>query len=202
MGAGCNHDTEIPDDRPEIRRVLLIVIAINAAMFVVEVVASLQSGSLALLSDSLDFAGDAGFVAHNAPFDRGFINMELARLKRPAIADDRFRDTVALARKKFPGSPASLDALCKRFGIDNSSRTYHGALLDAQLLANVYLELIGGREPALMLGLDDAGASAGGERKRQPQRPAPLAPRLTAEEEEAHRAFIAEMGEKALWRRL
>src|SRR5690606_34823677 len=97
----------------------------------------------------LEFIGeDSVLVAHNAGFDRGFLNMELARCNRAPIADDRWVDTAALARRKFPGAPASLDALCKRFDISLESRTFHGALLDSQLLAAVYLELMGGRARA------------------------------------------------------
>ena len=149
-----------------------------------------------------EFLRDDPLVIHNAAFDMRFMNAEFRRFGRPVLPSSQAIDTLTMARAKFPGSAVSLDALCKRFNIDNSSRTYLGALLDAQLLADVYLELIGGREPALMLGLEDSAARTGGERKRQPQRPEPLAPRLTAEEDAAHRAFVAEMGEKALWRGL
>ena len=131
----------------------------------------------------MDFVGDAGLVAHNAPFDRGFINMELARLKRTVIADDRFRDTVAIARKKFPGSPASLDALCKRFNISLDSREKHGALTDAVLLADVYLELNGGF-PA------------------RSARPVPLAARSSEAERIAHAEFVLAMGDgDTVWKR-
>jgi len=99
----------------------------------------------------LDFVGDDTLVAHNASFDMGFINAELGRLKRPAIPLSQAIDTVAMARRKFPGAPASLDALCRRFAVDASARTHHGALLDAGLLAEVYLALIGGRQPGLSL---------------------------------------------------
>lgn len=97
----------------------------------------------------LDFIGDAPLVIHNAPFDMGFLNMELTRHGFKNLPMSRAIDTLPMARRKFPGAPASLDALCKRFGVDNSSRDYHGALLDAELLAEVYLELCGGRQPAL-----------------------------------------------------
>ncbi|RMF09710.1 MAG: DNA polymerase III subunit epsilon, partial [Alphaproteobacteria bacterium] len=100
-------------------------------------------------ADFLDFIGDATLVAHNAEFDMKFINAELTRLGFPPIGNDRVIDTLAIARRNFPGSPATLDALCKRFGIDNSARTKHGALLDAELLADVYLELRGGRQVGL-----------------------------------------------------
>ncbi|MBL8838599.1 MAG: DNA polymerase III subunit epsilon, partial [Alphaproteobacteria bacterium] len=104
-----------------------------------------------IVDEFLEFVGDAALVIHNADFDMGFLNAELARTKRPAIDRARATDTVTLARRKFPGQPASLDALCQRFAIDNTRRTLHGALLDAELLAEVYLELIGGRQATMML---------------------------------------------------
>jgi len=104
-----------------------------------------------VVEDLLAFLGDAKLVIHNAEFDLRFLNAELDRLGFPAIPTSRGVDTVAIARRKFPGAPASLDALCRRFAIDNSARTKHGALLDAELLAEVYLELIGGRQPGLSL---------------------------------------------------
>tara|TARA_B100001123_G_scaffold262990_1_gene292867 strand:+ start:5396 stop:6055 length:660 start_codon:yes stop_codon:yes gene_type:complete len=99
----------------------------------------------------LDFLGDSTIIAHNAEFDIGFINSELENISYPTLTAIEVIDTVRLARQKFPGMPASLDALCRRFGIDTSSREKHGALLDAELLADVYLELLGGRQPALEL---------------------------------------------------
>ncbi|HKY94626.1 MAG TPA: DNA polymerase III subunit epsilon [Kiloniellales bacterium] len=99
----------------------------------------------------LEFIGDARLVIHNANFDLRFINAELARIRRPPLDLDRALDTVQMARSKFPGAQASLDALCRRFSIDNSARTLHGALLDCELLAEVYLELIGGRQPSLVI---------------------------------------------------
>lgn len=150
----------------------------------------------------LDFVGDAGLVAHNAPFDRGFINMELTRLKRPVIADDRFRDTVAIARKKFPGSPASLDALCKRFNISLDSREKHGALTDAVLLADVYLELNGGRERALDLAGDAATAGLGTMFPPRRARPAPLTGLSSEAERAAHADFVATLGGgDSVWKR-
>ncbi|MEL7259379.1 MAG: DNA polymerase III subunit epsilon, partial [Pseudomonadota bacterium] len=101
--------------------------------------------------DFLDFVGDAKLVIHNAAFDMKFLNAELGWLQLPQLPWDQAIDTLAIARKKFPGSPASLDALCRRFGIDNSDRTLHGALLDSEILAEVYLELIGGRQPDFAL---------------------------------------------------
>ncbi len=148
----------------------------------------------------LDFIGDAPLIIHNAAFDMRFLNAELKWLGLPQIPESRAVDTLAIARKKFPGAPASLDALCRRFGIDNSARTLHGALLDSEILAEVYLELIGGRQPDFGLvqtgGRSDAGDA--GDWRPQP-RPEPLAPRITEAEAAAHGAFIARLGEKALW---
>ena len=147
-----------------------------------------------------DFVGDARLVIHNARFDMGFLNAERARLGRPAWGMDRALDTVAMARRKYPGAPASLDALCRRFGIDNSAREKHGALLDAELLAEVYLELVGGRQPGFGLTPGVAGEAAAGP-YAPPPRPRPLPARLSADEAARHAAFVAELGENALWRR-
>jgi len=152
----------------------------------------------------LDFIGDDPLVIHNAQFDMGFINAELRRLKRPALPMSQSVDTVSMARRRFPGAPASLDALCRRFDIDNSSRTKHGALLDAELLAEVYLELRGGRQPGLSLAAAEAGASSANDEAEpavlQPgtelRPPRPHAP--TAEEIAAHDAFVATLKEP-LW---
>jgi len=103
----------------------------------------------AVAEEFLEFVADSPVIAHNARFDMGFVNAELTRIKRNVLTPPRVIDTADMARRKFPGSPASLDALCKRFNIDNSSRTKHGALLDAELLAEVYIELIGGRQTSL-----------------------------------------------------
>lgn len=113
-----------------------------------------------LVGGFMEFIGDDPLIIHNAAFDMGFINHELGRLGFQPLAQSRVIDTLLIARTKFPGSPASLDALCKRFEIDNSSRTLHGALLDAQLLAHVYVELTGGRQRALDLGAKKAAAAA------------------------------------------
>jgi len=148
----------------------------------------------------MDFIGDARIVAHNASFDRGFLNMELERCGRPAYPEERWIDTLAIAKKRFPGAPASLDALCRRFDISLDSRTLHGALLDAQLLADVYLELRGGRARAFEFS-PKSGANSAGERGQAKQRPAPIEPLITDEEARLHKAFIASMGDKALWQR-
>lgn len=145
----------------------------------------------------LDFVGEAPLVIHNASFDMGFLNAELARLKRPSIPMERAIDTVMMARKKFPGAGASLDALCKRFQIDISHRDLHGALKDAQLLAEVYLELIGGRQPDLALARQEAAAAiAATTRVARP----PRAHAASADEEAAHAAFIAKL-QDPIWSR-
>jgi DNA polymerase III subunit epsilon len=154
----------------------------------------------------LEFIGtDSQLVIHNAAFDMKFLNAELNWAGLPTLGPERALDTVALARRKFPGSPASLDALCRRFGIDNSAREKHGALLDSELLAEVYLELIGGRQPDFGLSTQDQkagdGVGAEGAAWTAPRRPAPLPPRITDEEAAAHRSFVEELGEKSLWKR-
>ena len=138
----------------------------------------------------LEFIGGAKLVMHNAPFDLGFLNAELERIGKPPIPAERTVDTLAIARRKYPGAPASLDALCKRFGIDRSAREKHGALLDSELLTDVYLELTGGRQPALSL--QQAPPPAGVAPASAPARartPRPHAP--TEEEASAHAAFVA-----------
>ncbi|SIO20044.1 DNA polymerase III subunit epsilon [Vannielia litorea] len=156
----------------------------------------------AVAQDFLDFIGDAKLVIHNAAFDMKFLNYELKQVGKPLIADARAIDTVAMARKKFPGSPASLDALCRRFGI-TAERELHGALLDSQILADVYLELIGGRQPGLVLSetanRTETGATDSNWRPKP--RPEALAARITEKEEAAHRAFVEKLGDAALWRR-
>lgn len=148
----------------------------------------------------LEFAGDAPLVIHNASFDMKFLNAELGWVGREKLPLGRAIDTLLIARRKYPGAPASLDALCRRFGVDSSERTLHGALLDAQLLAEVYLELVGGREPGLtLIEDDDAPSLQGGESARRAPRPRTLAPRISDSEREAHAAFVAKLGETALW---
>jgi DNA polymerase-3 subunit epsilon len=139
-------------------------------------------------------------VAHNASFDRGFLNMELERCGRPPIGESRWVDTVTIARKRFPGAPASLDALCKRFDISLDSRTFHGALLDSQLLAAVYLELLGGRARAFAFE-GDYGLEGGAKRPPARQRPRPLAPLITPEEAAAHAELVGKLGPDALWKK-
>jgi DNA polymerase-3 subunit epsilon len=149
----------------------------------------------------LDFIGDAKLVIHNASFDMKFLNAELRWMNLPQIPMDRAIDTLAMARQRFPGSPATLDALCRRFGIDNSARTLHGALLDSEILAEVYLELIGGRQPDFALSAGNSGSKQGQETsdwKPQP-RPTPLPARLTEKEAAAHAEFIGKLGDGALW---
>lgn len=150
-----------------------------------------------LVDEIVDFLGDATLIIHNARFDMGFINAELRACGRPELAMEQAIDTVQLARRKYPGAQVSLDALCRRFEIDNAHRTLHGALLDADLLASVYLELIGGRQPGLGLAGETArsGAQASladrGYREPRPHRP-------TAEEAAAHQAFLEKLSEP-LW---
>jgi len=151
--------------------------------------------------DFLDFVGESQLVAHNADFDRGFINAELERASYDPIPKNRFTDTLRIARAKFPGSPASLDALCKRFDISLTGRNTHGAIIDSELLASVYLELNGGR--ARRLGLDNFGKvePASSLTSVAIRRPKPLAPLSTKEERESHQAYIAKLGENMLWNR-
>ncbi len=161
----------------------------------------------AVARDFMAFIGEDPLVIHNASFDVGFLNAELERLKLEPIAMHRVVDTLALARRRHPAGPNTLDALCKRYGIDNTKRVKHGALVDSELLAAVYVELLGERQAALSLveggglsgspGRGDTGAGA-----PAVQRPRPLPPRLTATDEAAHRAFVETLGPKALWIRI
>lgn len=148
----------------------------------------------------LEFIGDAPLVIHNASFDISFINAELDRIKRAAIPRERLVDTLLLARRKHPGVSNRLDDLCSRYAIDNSRRTKHGALLDAELLAEVYVDLVGARQSQLLLASEseEIRVSAIGDAPRR-QRLVPLAPRISDAEREAHRAFIATLGDKAIW---
>src|ERR1700681_1085094 len=153
-----------------------------------------------VVEDFLEFIADAPLVIHNASFDISFINAELDRIKRPPIARERLVDTLLLARRKHPGVSHRLDHLCRRYAIDNSRRSKHGALLDAELLAEVYIDLIGARQSQLILAAEISDTRAGGygEMPRRP-RAEPLAPRVTEADRTAHRAFVATLGDKPIW---
>ncbi len=152
------------------------------------------------VDEFLEFIGDAPLVIHNASFDISFINSELDRIKRPMITRERLVDTLLLARRKHPGVSNRLDDLCSRYAIDNSHRTKHGALLDAELLAEVYVDLIGARQSQLLLAADTRDILVPGvvEAPRR-QREIPLAPRLTEADCAAHRAFVLTLGDKPIW---
>ncbi|WP_274423468.1 DNA polymerase III subunit epsilon [Chelativorans sp. YIM 93263] len=158
-----------------------------------------------IADEFLEFIDGAKLVAHNANFDIGFINAEFARLGLPMVDPALVVDTLAIARRKHPMGPNSLDALCRRYGIDNSRRTKHGALLDAELLAEVYIELAGGKQATF--GLETAADKPAEERQNTtapvvlPARPRPLPPRLTPAEQDNHAAMVAAIGDNALWLR-
>jgi DNA polymerase-3 subunit epsilon len=156
----------------------------------------------AAIADALaDFLRDGRLVIHNAAFDVGFLNAEFARTGHPSIPLNQVVDTLALARRKHPGASNSLDALCARYGIDNSRRTRHGALLDAEILAEVYIELIGGKQADLGLSLHPRAAAARTSAAASPaMRPRTAPARLTDAERQAHGAFIRTLGPDALWR--
>ncbi len=150
----------------------------------------------------LEFIADAPLVIHNASFDMKFLNHELKAAGFSPLPNGRAIDTLMIARNKFPGSPASLDALCRRFGVDNSSREKHGALLDSEILAEVYLELIGGRQPdfALNTVARQADLSDPNDKTWRPTpRPNPLPNRVTDAESDAHQALVQKLGSSALW---
>lgn len=160
-----------------------------------------------IIEDWFAFISDAKLIAHNANFDVGFFNAEFARLGFPPIDTARVIDSLALARRRHPMGPNSLDALCQRYGIDNSHRTKHGALLDSELLAEVYIELCGGKQAALGLHVEpqESGTGAIGDGPVRTTitvaaRPEPLPPRLTAQEAAAHEAMLDLLGERPLWR--
>jgi DNA polymerase-3 subunit epsilon len=155
-----------------------------------------------IYTDFLDFIEDSKLVIHNAEFDMKFINHHLKEMGAPAIPNTRVVDSLIMARQKFPGSPASLDALCKRYDIDNSNRELHGALLDSELLAEVYLELLGGRQTGLGF-QDDAGDSSNGEivsfnKNKKPKRE-PRQFAIPEGELSAHAAMVSQLGDKSLW---
>ncbi len=157
-----------------------------------------------IAKDFHEFIKDTVLIAHNASFDVKFLNWELDKAGFPKIDNDLVIDTLAMARQRFPAGPNNLDVLCSRFGIDNSKRTLHGALLDSEILADVYLELIGGRQTSFMLSSDQQSDSGGmegstGERKPARQRPVALSSRLTEAEIEAHRAFLGEIKGESIW---
>ena len=154
-----------------------------------------------IADDFLAFVGDAMLVIHNAAFDAAFLNSELERVGKSLIARERLVDTLLLARRRHPGGSNRLDDLCARYGIDNARRTKHGALLDAEILAEVYIELIGARQAAL--GLEMIATEKAGDRERitiVQVRPVPLVPCISAEDVAAHRAFVATLGPNAIWR--
>ena len=154
-----------------------------------------------IVDDFLDFIGDSNLVAHNADFDINFLNSELERVKKDKIKDDRVIDTLKIARKKYPGARNSLDALCKRFFVDNSNRSLHGALLDSELLAEVYLELVGGKEPDLQLSTNTIKKLNNGqdELSNAPTRKNKLKSRITDIDEKNHKEFLASLPKKPLW---
>lgn len=150
--------------------------------------------------DFLDFVADSVLVIHNAPFDMGFLQAELEWSKKRRLENDVI-DTVMLARKKHPGARVNLDALCRHYGIDNTRRTLHGALLDSEILAEVYLELLGGRQVGLSLAAQVETQNEGATIKKEAarQRPTPLSSRLTQDQIQRHKEFVLQMNEAALW---
>lgn len=148
----------------------------------------------------LDFIGDDPLIAHNAEFDMRFLNMELERCNRPKLAMERVIDTLTIARKKFPGQSNSLDALCNRLGVDRSARVKHGALIDSEILGDVYLELMGGRQRAMSLAVEQKIETRAAATGLIAARPAPLPARISAEETAAHEAFLSKFKTAPLWR--
>tara|TARA_B100000459_G_C8540141_1_gene184598 strand:+ start:18 stop:710 length:693 start_codon:yes stop_codon:yes gene_type:complete len=154
------------------------------------------------IADSfLEFIGDSNLIAHNADFDINFLNSELVRAKKDKINNDRVVDTLKIARSKFPGARNSLDALCKRFFVDNSNRSLHGALLDSELLAEVYLELVGGKEPDLELSTNTIKKDNNSQNRTSnvPVRKNKLKTRITNIDEKNHRDFLASLPKESLW---
>ncbi|RST88133.1 DNA polymerase III subunit epsilon [Aquibium carbonis] len=158
-----------------------------------------------IAEEFLAFTEGAKLIAHNAGFDMGFVNQELARIGMDPIPQDRVIDTLAIAKRKHPMGPNSLDALCRRYGVDNSRRTKHGALLDSELLAEVYIELVGGKQAALGLEIVETVVETSTDLVVTvilSQRPRPLAPRLAEAERAAHAAMIERIGDGAIWKKL
>ncbi|MEO1702927.1 MAG: DNA polymerase III subunit epsilon [Pseudomonadota bacterium] len=161
-----------------------------------------------IIDEWFTFVGDAKLIAHNANFDVGFFNAEFERVGFPKIDPDRVIDSLALARRRHPMGPNSLDALCKRYGVDNSRRDKHGALLDSELLADVYIELVGGKQATLTLSAatssqnQDASNSAAAADVRLPERSVPLEPRLNEKEKAAHAEMVERLGDSAIWKKL
>lgn len=154
-----------------------------------------------IADEFLDFIGDAKLIIHNASFDMKFLNAELAWAQKRTLPMDQAIDTLAIARRRFPGSPSSLDALCRRFNIDNSARTLHGALLDSEILAEVYLELIGGRQPDFALANNPSSSEKSQSVWQSYRRPKPLGTRLSDEEQARHEDFVTSfLGEQSLWK--
>lgn len=155
-----------------------------------------------IAQDFLKFIDDGILIIHNAPFDMKFLNAEFSWIDTEQLSMDRVIDTLALARKRYPMGPNSLDALCRRYGIDNSKRDKHGALLDSELLADVYMELIGGRQTVLGLTSDSQQVEKKVEvgKVQVSARPTPLPSRLSQAETDAHNDMIAGLGDKPLWR--
>ena len=154
-----------------------------------------------VVEDFLSFIADDPLVIHNAAFDTLFLNFELTRLEHPPLAPSRIVDSLMLARRRHPGGANSLDALCSRYAIDGSRRKKHGALLDAELLSEVYAELTGGRQASLTLAVVAARLNGSRRRGEAAQRPEPLPVRLDAETIEAHREFVGTLGPDAIWNR-
>lgn len=155
-----------------------------------------------IAQDFIDFVGTDKLVIHNASFDMKFLNAELKWAGFDPLPMDQAIDTLEIARRKFPGAQNSLDALCRRFGVDNSAREKHGALLDSEILAEVYLELLGGRQPDLVLAPDTASnvkQISGAQPQKPKQRPGSLPTFLTEDEKKAHQAFVSDLGDKSLW---
>lgn len=157
----------------------------------------------AVADQLIEFLADSRLVIHNAPFDVGFLDMEFARIGKPRLASERIVDTLVMARRKHPGASNSLDALCSRYGIDTSRRIKHGALLDAEILSDVYIELLGGRQAdfGLNIQINRNGDTASRARTNgaSPVRPAPLASRLRPDEKAAHDSFVATLSGPPIW---